>query len=64
MPKEKLAAAFHCHGPAIENATRVPIMLVTGTGATGEQAYAIGEDDVATYTCTGCGAQFESWVHP
>ena len=25
--------------------------------------YSVGEDDVATYTCTGCGAQFESWVN-
>ena len=48
---QKLAAAFHCHGPEIRNASRTPIMLVTGTGATGEQAYAIGKDafDVAGY---------------
>ena len=43
VPPEKLAAAFHCHGPEIRDASRVPLMLVTGTGATGEQAYAIGQ---------------------
>jgi hypothetical protein len=42
VPAEKLRAAFLCHGE-VENATRQPIMLVTGTGATGEQAYAIGK---------------------
>ena len=34
-----LSAAFHCHG-ALQNATAEPILLVTGTGATGEETYA------------------------
>jgi hypothetical protein len=37
-----LSAAFHCHG-SLRNATKEPILLVTGTGATGEQTYAFGK---------------------
>ena len=25
--------------------------------------YAFGDEQLVTYTCTGCGAQFESWAH-
>jgi hypothetical protein len=42
VPKAKLGAALHCHGK-LRGATRQPIMLVTGTGATGDEAYAIGK---------------------
>lgn len=37
-----LRAAFHCHG-ALAHATKEPLLLVTGTGATGEQTYAFGK---------------------
>jgi triacylglycerol lipase len=37
-----LSAAFHCHG-TLRNAAKEPILLVTGTGATGEQTYAFGK---------------------
>jgi hypothetical protein len=42
VPKAKLDAALHCHGK-LHGAKRQPIMLVTGTGATGDDAYAIGK---------------------
>ena len=62
VPKEKLAAAFHCHGPPIRDATRVPIMLVTGTGATGEQAYAIGKDAFDAYGHPVCDVDFPNFT--
>jgi triacylglycerol lipase len=37
-----LRAAFHCHG-TLRNAATEPILLVTGTGATGEQTYGFGK---------------------
>jgi len=51
VPEADLAAAFHCPRP-VENATTTPLMLVTGTGASGAQAYSIGE------------AAFEAYGHP
>src|SRR3954470_18654233 len=51
VPKAKLDASLHCHGK-LQGAKRQPIMLVTGTGATGDEAYAIGR-----------GA-FEAFGHP
>ena len=42
VPKAKLDAAAHCHG-RLQGAKREPIMLVTGTGASGDEAYAIGK---------------------
>ncbi len=62
VPKEKLAAAFHCHGPSIRNASRVPLMLVTGTGATGEQAYAIGKDAFDAYGHPVCDVDFPNYT--
>ncbi len=51
VPQADLQAAFVCPVDPT-NATRTPLMLVTGTGATGEQAYLIGQ-----------GA-FEAYGHP
>lgn len=42
VPQAKLAAALTCT-EGVENATRTPLMLVTGTGASGDEAYAIGK---------------------
>jgi hypothetical protein len=42
VSKAKLDAALHCHGK-VRGARRQPIMLVTGTGGTGEEAYALGK---------------------
>jgi hypothetical protein len=51
VPQADLAAAFHCPIDPT-NASTTPAMLVTGTGASGDQAYLIGQ-----------GA-FESYGHP
>ena len=51
VPKADLEAAFHCPMDPT-GAKTTPLMLVTGTGATGDQAYAIGQ-----------GA-FEAYGHP
>lgn len=44
VPTKTLAAALHCYGPRLAHAVRQPVMLVTGTGASGQEAYAIGKD--------------------
>ncbi|MGZ8666237.1 MAG: esterase/lipase family protein, partial [Solirubrobacterales bacterium] len=46
----------------IRNATKVPIMLVTGTGATGEQAYAIGKDGFDAYGHPVCDVDFPNFT--
>ncbi|CAB4863884.1 unannotated protein [freshwater metagenome] len=42
VAKTRLAAALKC-SPGIDRATRTPIMLVTGTGTSGDEAYGIGK---------------------
>ncbi len=59
---QKLAAAFHCHGPEIRDATKVPIMLVTGTGATGEQAYGIGKGAFDAFGHPVCDVDFPDFT--
>lgn len=53
----KLKAALHCHG-ALANAKKEPIMLVTGTGASGEEAYAIGKGAFDAYGHPVCDVDF------
>ena len=53
----KLKAALHCHG-ALAGATAEPIMLVTGTGASGEEAYAIGKGAFEAYGHPVCDVDF------
>ena len=57
VPRAKLAAAFHCPA-SVRNAKKTPIMLVTGTGATGEQAWGIGKDAINTYGHPGATSTF------
>ena len=57
VPEADLAAAFHCPHP-VENATTTPLMLVTGTGASGAQAYAIGEAAFNAYGHPVCYVDF------
>jgi hypothetical protein len=57
----KLAAAFHCHG-AIDQATTTPIMLVTGTGATGEEAYALAKPALDAYGHPVCDVDFPDFM--
>lgn len=37
-----MSAAFHCHG-TLANTSREPVLLVTGTGFTGEETYGFGK---------------------
>ncbi len=57
VPRAKLAAAFHCPRP-VKKAKSTPMMLVTGTGATGEQAYLIGGDAIDDYGHPSCYVDF------
>ena len=61
VSKADLAAAFHCPRP-VENATDTPIMLVTGTGASGEQAYLIGEGAFEAYGHPVCYVDFPDFT--
>jgi hypothetical protein len=53
----KLKAALHCHGSLAGTKTQ-PIMLVTGTGASGEEAYAIGKGAFDAYGHPVCDVDF------
>ena len=48
VPKADLEAAFKCPIDPT-NATQTPLMFVTGTGATGDQGYLIGQDAFEAY---------------
>src|SRR4051812_18977080 len=61
IPQSKPAAAFHCHGP-IDPPTSVPLMLVTGTGATGEEAYAIVKPGLDAYGHPVCDVDFPDFM--
>lgn len=55
-PAKTLAAAYHCPVPITGNKT--PIMLVTGTGYTGGEAYAIGKGGFDTLGSPVCYVDF------
>jgi triacylglycerol lipase len=57
VPKAALEAAFKCPIDPT-NATQTPLMLVTGTGATGDQAYLIGQDAFEAYGHPVCNVNF------
>jgi triacylglycerol lipase len=61
VPKAKLDAALHCHGK-LHEAKRQPIMLVTGTGATGDEAYAIGKGAFDAYRHPVCTVEFPAFA--
>lgn len=56
-----LAASLHCVGP-LANAKRTPIMLVTGTGASGAEAYAIGKGALDDYGAPVCYVDFPNFT--
>lgn len=58
VPAAKLKAALHCHGPSLTGTTKTPVMLVTGTGASGEEAYAIGKGAFDAYGHPVCDVDF------
>lgn len=53
----KLAAALHCTD-GVDAAKRTPVMLVTGTGASGTEAYAIGKPALDAYGAPVCYVDF------
>lgn len=57
VSKAKLAAGLKCT-PGIDHAQRTPVMLVTGTGASGDEAYAIGKPAFDTYGAPVCWVNF------
>jgi triacylglycerol lipase len=61
VPKAKLDTALHCHGK-LQDARRQPIMLVTGTGATGDEAYAIGKGAFDAYRHPVCTVNYPSFT--
>ena len=61
VPQADLAAAFKCPiDPA--NATTTPIMFVTGTGASGDQGYLIGQDAFTAYGHPVCYVNFPDFT--
>jgi triacylglycerol lipase len=61
VPKPKLDAALHCHGK-LQGARRQPIMLVTGTGASGDEAYAIGKGAFDAFTHPVCTVNYPAFT--
>src|SRR5215218_4613415 len=59
VAKPKLRAALKCT-PGVKDAKRTPGMLVTGTGASGDEAYAIGKGAFDAYGAPVCWVNFPS----
>ena len=57
VAKPKLRAALKCT-PGVKDAKRTPVMLVTGTGASGDEAYAIGKAAFDAYGAPVCWVNF------
>jgi hypothetical protein len=57
VTKPKLRAALKCT-PGVKDAKRTPVMLVTGTGASGDEAYAIGKPAFDAYGAPVCWVNF------
>ena len=61
VPQADLAAAFHCPIDPT-NATSTPIMFVTGTGATGDEGYLIGQSAFEAYGHPVCYVNFPDYT--
>ena len=57
VAKPKLRTALKCT-PGVKDAARTPVMLVTGTGASGDEAYAIGKGAFDAYGAPACWVNF------
>ncbi|HEY8584503.1 MAG TPA: hypothetical protein VIL49_16205 [Capillimicrobium sp.] len=57
VPRDKLDAGLKCTD-GIDGAARTPVMLVTGTGASGDEAYAIGKPAFDLYGAPVCWVNF------
>src|SRR5437763_1077245 len=56
-PKAALAASLKCSDD-VDHAKRTPLMLVTGTGASGDEAYAIAKPALDYYDIPRCWVNF------
>jgi hypothetical protein len=61
VPKADLEAAFKCPIDPT-NTTQTPLMFVTGTGATGDQGYLIGQDAFEGYGHPVCYMNFPDFT--
>lgn len=58
VPQATLDAAVHCVGPPLAGTNLTPILLVTGTGATGDEIYAITKSAFDLYGHPLCYVNF------
>ncbi len=58
VSKQRLEAALHCPVPLVRGKGKQPLMLVTGTGYTGAEAYAIGSAALKTLGRPICYVDF------
>jgi hypothetical protein len=61
IPRAELEAAFHCHG-TVEGSPTQPLLFVTGTGATGEEAYLIGKGAFDAFGHPVCDVDFPDFT--
>jgi hypothetical protein len=61
VPEEDLAAGLECPIDPT-NATETPLMFVTGTGASGDQGYLIGQDAFEAYGHPVCYVNFPDFT--
>jgi hypothetical protein len=61
VAKATLDRAMHCHGE-VRDARRAPIMLVTGTGGTGEEAYLLAKGAFAVLGRPVCDIDFPDYT--
>src|SRR5918994_6653244 len=61
VSKAKLAAALKCTA-GVEDAARTPVMLVTGTGVSGDEAYGIAKPAFDHYGAPACWVNFPNFT--
>ncbi len=61
VSKAKLASALKCT-EGVDDAARTPVMLVTGTGVSGDEAYGIAKPAFDVYGAPACWVNFPSFT--
>jgi hypothetical protein len=61
VPRAKLAAALKCT-EGVDGAARTPLMLVTGTGVSGDEAYGIAKPALDLYGAPACWVNFPNFT--
>src|SRR5829696_1926471 len=61
VAKPKLRTALKCT-PGVKDTARTPVMVVTGTGASGDEAYAIGKGALDAYGAPVCYVNFPNFT--